>query len=229
MLLCVIQFPLSVSFHQCSCFPCQYHSTNAPFPPCQYYSTNAPISPVNIIPPILQFPLSVSFHQCSNFPCQYHSTNAPISPVSIIPTVLQFPLSVSFDQFSIFPSTYHSTNAPFPPVSIIPPIIQFTLSVSFHQFSNIPCQYHSTNAPYLFCLITVLLRRTSGRNLGLTNKAVLCQIPAEDLTEIYRHIVSVFTGLPQSNGPHIYFRAGRYVVQFRAVPVLHTVRTATSQ
>ena len=72
-------------------FPCQYHSTNAPYPfihlPPTLYNVSLPVlqfSPVSIIPPILHthsftyhprcimffsqyfsFPLSVSFHQCS--------------------------------------------------------------------------------------------------------------------------------------------------------------------
>ena len=45
--------PLSVSFHQRSTLPCQYHSTNAP------------LSPVSITPPTLHSPLSVSLHQRS--------------------------------------------------------------------------------------------------------------------------------------------------------------------
>ena len=103
-------FPLSVSFHQCSIsinsptthaiycfspstsvFPCQYHSTNAPYPfihlPPTPYTVFLPVlqfSLVSTIPPMLRthsftyhthyimflsqyfsFPLSVSFHQCS--------------------------------------------------------------------------------------------------------------------------------------------------------------------
>jgi len=74
-----------------SVFPCQYHSTNAPYPfihlPPTLYNVSLPVlqfSPVSIIPPLLHthsftyhpgyirflsqyfsFPLSVSFHQCS--------------------------------------------------------------------------------------------------------------------------------------------------------------------
>jgi hypothetical protein len=75
----VLQFPLSVSFHQCSilihtsttiavyCFspstsglPCQYHSTNAP-----YSVIHLPPTLYHVSLPVLQFSLSVSFHQCS--------------------------------------------------------------------------------------------------------------------------------------------------------------------
>ena len=74
-----------------SVFPCQYHSTNAPYPfihlPPTLYNVSLLVlqfSPVSTIPPILHthsftyhpryimflsqyfsFPLSVSFHQCS--------------------------------------------------------------------------------------------------------------------------------------------------------------------
>ena len=74
-----------------SVFPCQYHSTNAPYQfihlPPMLYNVFLPVlqfSPVSIIPPMLHthsftyhpccimflsqhfsFPLSISFHQCS--------------------------------------------------------------------------------------------------------------------------------------------------------------------
>jgi hypothetical protein len=41
-------------------FPCQYHSTNAP-----YIFIHLPPTLYNVSLPVLQFPLSVSFHQCS--------------------------------------------------------------------------------------------------------------------------------------------------------------------
>ena len=44
----VLLFPLSVSFHQCSSLPCQYHSTNAP------------VSPVSIIPLMLHAHLHIN-------------------------------------------------------------------------------------------------------------------------------------------------------------------------
>ena len=104
-----LQFSLSVSFHHCfilihsstthtvlcfspnsSVFPCQYHSTIAPYSfihlPPTLYNVFLPVpqfSPVSIIPPLLHthsfiyhphsimffsqyfsFPLSVSFHHC---------------------------------------------------------------------------------------------------------------------------------------------------------------------
>ena len=83
-------FPLSVSFHHCSIlihsstthavkcfspstpvFPCQYHSTIAP-----YSSIHLPPTLYNIFLPALQFPLSVSFHHCS-IPIHPSTTHAP--------------------------------------------------------------------------------------------------------------------------------------------------------
>ena len=47
-------------FSQYCSFPCQYHSTNAP-----YSFIHLPPTLYNVFLPVLQFPLSVSFHQCS--------------------------------------------------------------------------------------------------------------------------------------------------------------------
>ena len=47
-------------FCQYFSFPCQYHSTIAP-----YSFIHLPPTPYNVFLPVLQFPLSVSFHQCS--------------------------------------------------------------------------------------------------------------------------------------------------------------------
>jgi hypothetical protein len=70
-----------------SVFPCQYHSTNAPYSvfPCQYNSTSAPFSVFHCQYHSTSAPYSV-------FSCQYHSTNAP---------------------YSVFSCQYHSTNAPY--------------------------------------------------------------------------------------------------------------------
>ena len=79
-----------------SVFPCQYHSTNAPYPfihlPPTLYNVSLPVlqfSPVSIIPPMLHthsftyHPRCVMFlSQYFSFPCQYHSTNAPRSSLS---------------------------------------------------------------------------------------------------------------------------------------------------
>jgi len=78
-------------FSQYFSFPCQYHSTNAPYP-----FINLPPTLYNV------------FYQYFRFPCQYHSTNAPYPFIHLPPTlysvflpVLQFPLSVLFHQCSI--------------------------------------------------------------------------------------------------------------------------------
>jgi len=47
-------------FSQHFSFPCQYHSTNAP-----YSFIHLPPTLYNVFLPAIQFPLSVSFHQCS--------------------------------------------------------------------------------------------------------------------------------------------------------------------
>ena len=83
--------PHYIMFPSISVFPCQYHSTNAPYPfihlPPTLYNVSLPalqFSPVSTIPPMLHthsftyhphyimflsqhfsFPLSVPFHQCS--------------------------------------------------------------------------------------------------------------------------------------------------------------------
>jgi len=103
-------------------FPCQYHSTNAPYPfihlPPTLYNVSLPVlqfSPVSTIPPTLHthsftyhpryimflsqyfsFPLSVPFHQCS----------VPIHSITTH-TIKCFSPSTS-----VFPCQYHSTNAP---------------------------------------------------------------------------------------------------------------------
>ena len=72
-------------------FPCQYHSTNAP-----YSFIHLPPTLYNVFLPVLQFSLSVSFHQCSIL---IHSSTPTLYNVFL--PVLQFPLSVSFHQCSI--------------------------------------------------------------------------------------------------------------------------------
>jgi len=56
-----IYHPRSIMFFsQYFSFPCQYHSTNAP-----YSFIHLPPTLYNVFLPALQFPLSVSFHHCS--------------------------------------------------------------------------------------------------------------------------------------------------------------------
>jgi len=148
-----------IMFHsQCFSFPCQYHSTNVPYPffhiLLTLYNVSLPVlqfSPVSIIPPMLQTHL---------FTYRLYNVSLP---------VLHFPLSVTFHQFSIpifsptayimflsqyfsFPCQYHSTNDPYPFIHLPPtlynvslPILQFPLSVPFHQCS-IPIHSATTQA-----------------------------------------------------------------------------------
>ena len=75
-------------FSQYFNFPCQYHSTNAPYSFIYHrrsivFFSSTSLSPVSIIPPILHTHPFI-YHQCCimffsqyfSFPCQYHATNA---------------------------------------------------------------------------------------------------------------------------------------------------------
>jgi len=80
-------------FSQYFSFPCQYHSTNAPYSfihlPSTLYDVFLPVlqvSHVSIIPPMLHTHSVIYHRRCIMFfsqyfslPCQYHSTNAPYS------------------------------------------------------------------------------------------------------------------------------------------------------
>ena len=103
-------------------FPCQYHSTNAPYPlihlPPTLYNVSLPalqFSPISTIPPMLHTH-SFTYHphyimylsQYFSFPCQYHSTNAPY------PVIHQPPTLMFLSQYFSFPCQYHSTNPLFP-------------------------------------------------------------------------------------------------------------------
>ena len=142
-----------------SVFPCQYHSTNAPYPfihlpptlynislptlqffPCHYHSTNAPYPFIHLPPtlynvslPTLQFPLSVSFHQCS-IPIHSPTTH----------TILCFSPSTS-----VFPSQYHSTIAPYPFIHLPPTLYNVSLPVlQFSPVSIIPPMLHTHSFTY---------------------------------------------------------------------------------
>jgi len=106
----VLQFPLSVSFHQC---PILIHSSTTDSVYC--FSRSTLVSPVSFILPtphthsfIYHRLCILFFSQYFSFPCQYHSTNAPHSFIHLPQTlynvflpVLQFPLSISFNQCPI--------------------------------------------------------------------------------------------------------------------------------
>jgi len=168
-----LQFPLSVSFPQCS--KRIYSSTTDAV---YSFSPSTSVSPVSIIPPMLHTHSCIYHPRCImfssqnfSFPCQYHSKNAPYSFIHLPSTLcnvflpaLQFPLSVSFPQCSIliYSSTTDAVYSFSPstsvsPVSIIPPTLH-TRSFIYHrrcimffsQYFSFPCQYHSTNTPYSF-------------------------------------------------------------------------------
>jgi hypothetical protein len=105
----VLQFLISVSFHQCSIL---IHSSTTDGLKC--FSSITSVSPVSITPPMLHTHSFIYRRRCImfffhyfSFPCQYHSTIAPYSFIPLPPTlynvflpVLQFPLSVSFHHCS---------------------------------------------------------------------------------------------------------------------------------
>jgi len=173
----VLQFPLSVSFHQCSIlihsstidavwcfssstsgFPCQYHSANAPYP-----FSHLPSTLYNFFLSVLQFSLSVSFCQCS-IPIHKNSTDAiwcfspstSVSPVSIITPMLHnhsFTYQRSYimflSQYSVFPCQYHSANARYP-FSHLTPMLNnvFLLVLHFSPVSIIPPWLHTHSFIY---------------------------------------------------------------------------------
>src|SRR5215468_6325778 len=106
-------------FSRYSSFPCQYHSTIAP-----YSFIHLPPTLCNVFLPVLQFPLSVSFHQCSIF------IHLPPTLYNVFLPVLQFPLSVSFHHCSILIHSfiYHRRC-----IMFLSPYLCFPLSVSFHH------------------------------------------------------------------------------------------------
>jgi len=135
-----------------SVFPCQYHSTIAPYPfirlPPTLYNVFLPvlqISPVSITPPLLHTHSFIYHPQCimfspstSVFPCQYHSTIAPYSFVHLPPTLYNVFLPVlQFSPVSIIPPLLHTHPFIYHPhcIMIISQYISFPLSVSFHHCS----------------------------------------------------------------------------------------------
>ena len=132
-------------FPSTSVFPCQYHSTNAPYPfihlPPTLYNVSLPVlqfSPVSTIPPVLHTH-SFTYHphytmflsQHFSFPCQYHSTHS----------FTYHPHYTFLSQHLSFPCQYHSTHS-------------FTYHPHYRMFLSqhfsFPCQYHSTSAPHPF-------------------------------------------------------------------------------
>ena len=133
-----LQFPLSVSFHQCSIL---INSSTTDAVKC--FSPSTSVSPVSIIPPTLHTHSFIYHRRCImffsqhfTFPCQYHFTFAPYSFIYHQRCIMFFSQNFSF------PCQYHSTNAPYsfihlPPTlyNVFLPALQFPLSVPFHQCS----------------------------------------------------------------------------------------------
>jgi hypothetical protein len=87
----VLQFPLSVSFHQCSIL---IHSSTTDAVQC--FSPSTSVSPVSIIPPMLHthsftyhWRCIIFFSQYSSFPCQYYSSIAAHSFIHLPQMLLQ--------------------------------------------------------------------------------------------------------------------------------------------
>ena len=110
-------------FSQYSSFPCQYHSTNAPYSfihlPHMLYDIFLPVLqfyPVSIIPPMLHthsliyHPRCIMFFsQYFSFLCQYHATNSPYSFIHLPPMLYNIFLPVlQFYPLSIIPPILHN-------------------------------------------------------------------------------------------------------------------------
>ena len=146
-------------------FPCQYHSTKAPYPSIQLqpklYNVFIPavqFSPVTTIPPLLHTHPSNYNTRCIKF-----SPSTSVFPVSIIPPLLHthpsnyHPCCKMFSpSTSVFPCQYHSTIAPYSFIHLPPTLynvfsqhFSFPLSVSFHHCS-IPIHPTTTHAVKCF-------------------------------------------------------------------------------
>jgi len=148
----VLQFPLSVSFHQCS-IPIHSSTTDATWG----FSPSTSVFPVSIIPQ-MHHTHSVIYHRC----CIMFSSITSISPVSILPPMLNNHSFIYhrrymmfFSQYFSFHCQYHFTNAPYSFIHLPPtlydvflPVLQFPLSVSFHQCSIL---IHSSTTDAIWC------------------------------------------------------------------------------
>jgi hypothetical protein len=137
-------------FSQYFIFPCQCHTTNAP-----YSFIHLPLTLYNVFLPVLQIPLSVSSHQFYLFihssttdVIQCFSPITSVSPVSIIQPLLHThsfiyrPRCIMFfSQYFIFPFQYYSTIAPYSfiyhpsCIMLFSIYFSFRLLVSFHNSS----------------------------------------------------------------------------------------------
>ena len=130
-------------------FPCQYHSTNAP-----YSFIHLPPTLYSVFLPAHQFPLSVPFHQCSilirsstTHVVQCFSPSTSVSPVSIIPPMLHthsfiyHPRCIMFfSQHFSFPLSVSSTTAPYSFIHLTSTLYNVFLPVL--QFSPVSIIHH---------------------------------------------------------------------------------------
>jgi len=136
-------------------FPCQYHSTIAPYSfihlPPTLYNVFLPVhhfSLVSIIPPLIHnhpfiyHPHCIMFFSPSTsvFPCQYHSNIAPCPFIYLPPTLYNVFLPVHhFSLVSIIPPLLHNHPFIYHPhcIMFFSQYVSFPLSVSFHHCSII--------------------------------------------------------------------------------------------
>ena len=153
-------------------FPCQYHSTIAPYSsihlPPTLYNVSLPVlqfSPVSIIPPLLHTHPSICHPHCIMFFSQYFSfpLSVPFHQCSILSSIYHPRCTMFFSpSTSVFPCQYHSTIASCSSIHLPPTLYNVFLPViQFPPESIIPPTSHT----HLHLNIT-LMRRTSGRNLG---------------------------------------------------------------
>ena len=143
-------------------FPCQYHSTNAPYPfvhlPPTLYNVSFPAlqcSPVSIIPPTLHThsftyhpPYIMFLSQHFIFPLSVSSTNAPYPFIHLPPTLYNVSLPVlQFSPVSTIPPSLHTHSFTYHPryIMFLSQYFSFPLSVPFHQRST-AIHSHTTHA-----------------------------------------------------------------------------------
>ena len=139
-------------FPSTSVFPCQYHSTIAPYSfihlaPTLYnvFLPRLQFFPIRIVPPLLHTHSFIYHPRCIMFfsqhfifPCQYHSTIAPYSFIHLAPTLYNvFLPALQFSPVSIIPPLLHTHPFIYHPrcIMFFSQHFSFPLSVSFHHCS----------------------------------------------------------------------------------------------
>jgi len=151
-------------FSQYFSFPCQYHSTNAP-----YSFIHLPPTMYNVFLPVLH--------------CQYHPTSAPYSLIHLLPTQYNF----SFSQYFSFPLTvsFHQCSIRFP-------LPTPTQNMFFSQYFNFPCQYHSNSAPYSPLYYNCSYQKDKRAKPGnLAKSSAVSEIGEHSITSYFHPLVSI--------------------------------------